>query len=305
VRRQLSLAYLLARAADTVADTEVIARPRRRALLESFRIALPDRQRCQDVATELMHEVEGRSSVAKENALLARLDLLLQCLHGFSPGDLDASVRVLSTLITGMERDIDRHQVETLDELDDHTYFAAGCVGEYWTEITYANLPALHGGHAGPQIHRGVRLGKGLQYVNVLRDIPADLGAGRCYLPRELMRTFELKREDLQAPEARRRARPALRYLEDVAANHFDAGWAYVEALPAREVRLRVAVILPLWIGLETLAALRAADDPLDPGHVIKVPRRRIYLTLFEAVASARFSPIMRQLHRLRRQASA
>ena len=30
---------------------------------------------------------------------------------------------------------------------------------------------------------RGVRFGKALQMTNVLRDVPADLASGRCYLP--------------------------------------------------------------------------------------------------------------------------
>ena len=34
---------------------------------------------------------------------------------------------------------------------------------------------------------KGIRFGKGLQMINILRDIPEDLRFGRCYIPSEAL----------------------------------------------------------------------------------------------------------------------
>ena len=46
----------------------------------------------------------------------------------------------------------------------------------------------------------GIRFGKGLQLVNILRDLPADLKNGRCYLPLEKLETARLLPETLLSP---------------------------------------------------------------------------------------------------------
>src|ERR1019366_1978813 len=68
-------------------------------------------------------------------------------------------------------------------ELDQYTYLVAGCVGEFWTRMCRAHLAELEEWKNGRMEELGVRFGKGLQLVNVLRDIPKDLRIGRCYLP--------------------------------------------------------------------------------------------------------------------------
>src|SRR4051812_14913536 len=73
VRLQLSIAYLLARAADTIADTEVVARADRMRLLSALKEGLPDANACQGIARRVRQEVVGKSNVAKENMLLEKL----------------------------------------------------------------------------------------------------------------------------------------------------------------------------------------------------------------------------------------
>ena len=58
----------------------------------------------------------------------------------------------------------------------------------------------------------GVRFGKGLQLVNILRDLPADLRNGRCYLPADKLAEAGLAPADLLTRE-RNQITPALRPL--------------------------------------------------------------------------------------------
>jgi farnesyl-diphosphate farnesyltransferase len=315
LRSQLSVAYLVARAADTIADTRVVRAERRLELLDGLRRALDDKERivsfCGEVRREMVDSSEAAASPA-ERVLLVRLSDCLRSLSAFYPADGERTRKVLGTLIAGMERDLRRFPretelvaLETLDDLDEHCYFAAGCVGEYWTVMTAAHVPSL-GRLARPDfVARGVRLGKALQLVNVIRDAPADLLQGRCYVPRELLARFGLEPPSLRDPAARRAARPVVDELRQRALGHVDAALPYVLAIPRTEPRLRLAALWPLWIGLGTLARLKGADDPLDPARPVKIPRGELYRLLIESSAVVASDRLLTRAHQRRRQAAA
>src|SRR5687767_4990504 len=83
LREPIGLAYLLARAADTVADTRVIPRAERLKHLEVLRAAYAGASA--DV-TALARACASRSDGA-ERRLLERLDEALARLQALSPGD--------------------------------------------------------------------------------------------------------------------------------------------------------------------------------------------------------------------------
>ena len=80
----------------------------------------------------------------------------------------------------------------------------------------------------------GVRFGKGLQLVNILRDLAADLRRGRCYLPADALAPLSLSPDDLLKPANEPRLRPLYHGYLDRADAHLLAGWAYTNALPRR-----------------------------------------------------------------------
>jgi farnesyl-diphosphate farnesyltransferase len=313
LRSQLSGAYLVARAADTVADTRVI-RPRRRLeLLNHLRLAIAEPARAEDLVAEVRREMVDAKDAASpaERVLLERLGDCLHTLAAFEPGDLERTRKVLGTLITGMERDLtrfpDENQLVALDslaDLDEHCYMAAGCVGEYWTVMTAAHIPAVRRLQRPDFVARGVRLGKALQLVNVIRDAPADLRLGRCYIPRELLSQHGLEPEWLRDPARRGAARPLFDELRHRCLGHVDAALPYVTSIPRSEPRLRLAALWPLWIGLATLARLRDASDPLDPARPVKIPRSELYRLLAESSAVVGSDTLLLRAHNRRRKSA-
>jgi farnesyl-diphosphate farnesyltransferase len=313
VRAQLSIAYLIARAADSIADTRIVQPPRRRELLGELRRALSDESAGPRLAAAVAEELLARGPSGEspsERRLLEHLGGCLASLGREAEADRARTRRVLDALITGMERDLERfvegelRALRTIEELDEHTYFAAGCVGEFWTEMTAAHLPVVRHLAAPELVARGVRLGKALQLVNVIRDAPADLAAGRCYLPAALLERHGLTPADLLGPE-RVRARPVLDELRALAIDHVDAAWYYVMAIPRRAPRLRLACIWPLWIGLATLERIGSVEDPLAPGAPIKIARREVRAVIAESVAAVGFEPLLKRRHWNRRVAAA
>lgn len=314
MRSQLSAAYLVARAADTIADTRLVVAERRIELLDGMRRALNDPSTIAPyvaaVGDQLVApEAAGDDTSAAERLLLTRLGDCLRRLSAFDGADRERARKVLETLITGMERDLSRFAdpqrlvaLETLADLDEYTYMAAGCVGEYWTVMTAAHVPTVRRLARPDFVARGVRLGKALQVINVIRDAAADLALGRCYIPRALLAAHALSPEDLRDATARRRARPVVDELRRLALAHVDAAFPYVMAIPRREPRLRLAALWPLWIGLGTLEKIAASDDALDPARPIKISRADVYRILAESSMAVGVDRALATLHERRRR---
>ncbi|MFP3480273.1 squalene/phytoene synthase family protein, partial [Burkholderia sp. SIMBA_057] len=90
--------------------------------------------------------------------------------------------------------------------------------GEFWTKMTYMHLPgALDPALRDTMYRRGVRFGKALQMVNVLRDCGKDLRIGRCYLPATMLAQAALSPADLMQPGTSARARPLMLGLVRIA----------------------------------------------------------------------------------------
>jgi len=265
IRPQIGLAYLLARTTDTIADTELVPLEQRLDALHKLR----DRILSLSTTPLNLGELAQHQGLAAEQALLEKVEDSLALLQTLSPDDLKLVRQVLSTITGGQELDLRRFggtsaekitALETAAELDDYTYRVAGCVGEFWTKICRAHLfPKVRLDDA-QLLANGVRFGKGLQLVNILRDLPADLKKGRCYLPVERLDQSGLIPEVLLSPANGAKFLPLFHDYLDRAESHLAAGWAYTNTLPFRQMRVRLACAWPLLIGVRTIERLRAAN---------------------------------------------
>jgi farnesyl-diphosphate farnesyltransferase len=287
IRPQIGLAYLLARTTDTIADTELVPVEQRLAALETLK------KRIQGGQGQLeFGELARHQGSPAERALLEQTDSSLKLLEALAPADQELVRAVLETITSGQELDLRRFagasaerivalQHET--ELEDYTYRVAGCVGEFWTKICRAHLFPKARLDDGALLRDGVRFGKGLQLVNILRDLPVDLRHGRCYLPAEGLAGCGLAPADLLAPANATRLRPLLDTWLNRAEAHLLAGWTYTNALPLGCVRVRLACAWPLLIGRETIALLRAGNV-LDPQRRVKISRPQVKRIIWRSV---------------------
>lgn len=223
VRESLALGYLVARLSDTLAD--------------------------------------GADTEA-EKQLLARREEIGVWLSN-SPDGIEIE-KVWSTIREGQRFDQDRFATPNaapLDaqELDLYTYLVAGCVGEFWTQLCEKRMPGFASSGLAEMMDLGIRFGKGLQLVNILRDRQADSLKGRIYVP-------------------------AARFNEVLAdaRAHLRSARQYVTAL--RNYRLRVACALPLYLAEETLDLVE--KSPAQPR--IKVSRNRVWLLFLRALSPGR-----------------
>jgi phytoene/squalene synthetase len=150
--------------------------------------------------------------------------------------------------------------LETAADLDDYIYRVAGGVGEFWTKICRAHLFPKARLDEKQFIADGIRFGKGLQLVNILRDLPVDLKNGRCYLPRQRLIRFGLLPETLLAPENEAKFLPLFREYLDLAEATSGGGLALHQHAAVRTI--------PRAAGVCVADSDRSADaDPAARGE--------------------------------------
>ena len=319
IRPQIGLAYLLARTTDTIADTELVPVEQRLIALRNLR----GRILGTSVTALSFGELARQQGSPAERVLLEKVEESLAVLSGLAADDLKLVRQVLDTITSGQELDLRRFggwgettgeptlakvmaredarptakkiiALQNDAELDDYTYRVAGCVGEFWTKICRAHLFPTARLDDTRLLADGVRFGKGLQLVNILRDLPADLRKGRCYLPEETLSEAGLQPGDLLQPSNEKKFRPFYdRYL-DLAEAHLAAGWAYTNALPWRCVRVRLACAWPILIGVETIARLHVANV-LDPQQRVKISRTEVRGLIARSVLCYPFPGVWRR----------
>jgi len=302
IRAQCGLAYLLARTTDTIADTEIVPSEQRLEALHFLRERIAEIHR-KPVDFGSLAKQQGKPA---ERMLLERCEESLAVLDRFNSADQKRIRDVLEIIISGQELDLRRFAgasaerivaLQTEAELDDYTYRVAGCVGEFLTKMfrTY-EFPRV-ALDDGKFLTDGVRFGKGLQLVNILRDLPADLRQGRCYLPAGELAAAGLRPEELLEPGNMGKLRPVYERHLAMAEEHLRAGWVYTNTLPVRCVRLRLACAWPALIGIKTLGKLRGANV-LDAGQRVKISRPEVRNVIVRTVLYYAWQPGWRRLFR-------
>ena len=281
-RGTVGLMYLLARATDTIADTEGVEVETRLDFLGRFGELIQNDGAYEDVQTELHSEFCPQQEHEKERELLSRVGECIDWLRAIGKPQAAAIRKVLKTIVHGQRLDLQRFgaggevvALATAAELEEYTYLVAGCVGEFWTEVGFLEFGGKFAARPeGEMLELGKRYGQGLQLINILRDLPEDLKDGRCYLPLEEIGSVDAPPEKLMevASEWRRLCR-----------EHFDAGAEYIAAV--RNRRMRLAAALALLIGARTLPMLEAADWEALSAE-IKVSRKEVKSVLFRALAA-------------------
>jgi farnesyl-diphosphate farnesyltransferase len=288
VRPQIALAYLLARTTDTIADTELVPVEQRISTLDTFC------RRVRNESTDPVHigVLSSGQDSSPERRILERIEEAFALLRTFSAEDQQFIAEVLQTIISGQKLDLQRFGYASRDnvitlqtdaELEDYTYRVAGCVGEFWTRVCRAHLFPNLAATEGRLMADAVRFGKGLQLVNILRDLASDLKQGRCYLPGEKLRELGVKPLELLSPLSEAKLRPLFNCLVDRAEGYLGDGWNYTNSLPRSCVRVRLVCAWPILIGLKTLARLRRAHF-LDLNCRSKVSRPEVRALVLRSI---------------------
>ncbi len=264
LREPIALAYLLARATDSVADTQGISVPVRIETLKMLSDGIQGKA-SRDVVVDLIAAFVSLQEKTSERQLLESWPDCLGWLSQIEQADRNDIRGVLEKITHGQMLDLQRFNnpqeiraLGTAADLDEYTYLVAGCVGEFWTRLCFRHVRNFARLSEDEMLALGKRYGMTLQLINVLRDVGSDLRAGRCYFPEyELNAAHLATSQILSEPE---RFQPIYRtWLSRAIENR----------------RVRAATVLPALIGARTLALLDQAGAGALQGTV-KVSRREV-----------------------------
>jgi len=252
VRDTVALGYLLARASDSIADTS-------RASVERRAQALRDLQRG-DAAAHVLEEMVACQAIPAEAGLIGRLPDLIARLEASRHREQLEWVwgRILSGQLFDLVRFGESQDALTADELDEYTYLVAGAVGDFWTRLCAQGVPGFSSAPLDRLADLGVRYGKGLQLVNILRDRQADAAIGRVYVP------------DGRFAAVKAEAESGLR-----------AGLEWASLVESG--RIRFACLPPARIGLRTLEKIEIDSGP------VKITRGEVRGVLAETIPALWF----------------
>ncbi len=273
MRPAASLGYLLARTSDTLADTAAAPANLRLQCLEQFATAVENLGGSPRWPSAILNAVTD----PREKRLLESTPLIFSSLKKTAENEAQLVREVCGVIVSGQRLDLERFfdasresPVSLADAaaLEDYTWRVAGCVGEFWTHLGFLTMgEGFSDAPLSEMLTRGRTYGKGLQLVNILRDIAGDLNQGRCYLP-------------VAEPADRASLLASHRQWSLLARTWVDEGNAYARCLPSR--RLRAATILPALIAEKTLTLLdRSTWESLQ--HRAKISRSEVYASLFRA----------------------
>ncbi|MGA0379689.1 MAG: phytoene/squalene synthase family protein, partial [Candidatus Poseidoniaceae archaeon] len=217
-----------------------------------------------------------------EGELLRNVQKVVDALSVYEKDDQVRMLECLDIIVSGQIMDLQRFGIAreggnissllSEEELDDYTFRVAGCVGVFWTKMSLAHIMKLSKEKEELFFENGIRFGKALQMINILRDIPEDLRFGRCYIPGHRLEEHGLTPNDLLDSNNIEKFRPLYDTYLDLTSEHLDAAVEYIRMIPDRQLRLKAASMLPVLIGQRTVTLLREGNI-LDSEEKIKITR--------------------------------
>ncbi len=205
--REVTIAYLLFRIADTFEDASVFwSRARRMEALSEFAEALrrPSIQEAERLAEKWLEDPPTDHAGYVE--LLEKTPVVLEAFLELSEDARQAiaehTIRTANGMASVVERTGDDGVIHlrSVADLQDYCYIVAGIVGEMLTELFLLGSAKLEPVREYLR-ERAASFGEALQLVNILKDSASDATEGRYFMPAGIPRdeVFALARRDLEA----------------------------------------------------------------------------------------------------------
>lgn len=281
-----AVAYLLCRAADSVADTELITKELRLEWIRRFPLLVRQGGFAQDELEQLAKTISGVSANRYEETLLLSLKECIGVYESFN-----ASVRqhidgIVKAVCLGMETDLlvfdggtkeSIKQFNTENELKEYCKYIGGGPGIFWSRISKEVTPVKGGDSMD---YAAEKIGEALQITNIVKDVAHDLRIGRCYFPKDDLGAVGLSAYDLLNPKNIKPFKSVLKKWTSWGLQCMGFATDYYFALPRTQFRQRASVIWPIYWSLDTMAKVLESDNLLEPNNKVRIPKSTIYRTM-------------------------
>ncbi len=270
----------MCRIADTVEDAGHVPAQKKADLLRQYdRVLSPDDQTTVEEFSETVEPWIPDERTADWDVVAAtpRVTSTFSALPDQAQSALRGPVR---ELVSGMAMFVERYadvgglRIETIDELEEYCWYAAGTVGDLITNLLAEDAAPKEAETLEENARSFALL---LQLVNVAKDVSADYDEeDNVYLPATWLREEGLTAEEVAQPERAADVARVVERVTDHAAGYLDDAQAYLEALPETDGNTLAAWAIPYLLAVATIRELRERPADVVTEGTVKVPRAEV-----------------------------
>ena len=299
LRRVVTNAYLLCRAADTIEDDAALDLAQKRRFATTFVEVVAGRADPGAFSAEICPLLSPQT-IEAEHDLMRDLSLVVSVTRTLPALRRAAIERCIRIMCDGMHRfqaDVGLDGLPTQADLDRYCYHVGGVVGEMLTELFCDHSPDIS--RRRDELARlAVSFGQGLQMTNILKDQWEDRARGVCWLPREVFRRRDLDLSRLAPGLGGEAYHKAMHELLGVAHLHLRSALDYTLRIPSNEPGIRRFCFWAIHLAVCTLGNIRRRPD-FASGAEIKVSRRCVANTILLTKLAGGNDLLLRGLFRL------
>lgn len=270
--------YLLCRIADTVEDEPALTTEEKRIYLNMFSEVVSGLEDPRLFAKEVGPKLTEWTPQAEQD-LVQNTPIVVGITHDCNPSERAVMERCINIMSSGMAEFSKKKQLETLDDLSNYCYYVAGVVGELLTDL-FCNFSDEIARSRDQLITLSVSFGKGLQMVNILKDVWIDASRGFTWLPAELFRVAKSASGSLSSDPIL--TLDGMKKLIGITYGHLSQALQYSLIIPTREVGIRRFLLWSLGMAVLTLRRINKKPN-FQRGDNVKISRKQVAATSFIA----------------------
>jgi farnesyl-diphosphate farnesyltransferase len=282
IRNSVYTSYLLCRIADTLEDTAFLPAKEKSKRLLTLRSLLLNAAKGRSIDVDSISAIYSSLSSSKsdDHKLLSESARLFEILDSLPASHKKIIYRWVAEMAEGMAEysslgEGKGNSIATLKDLEDwdrYCYYVAGTVGHMLTEL-FIN----HYGFTG-EISKGLKklsnsFALGLQKVNVIKDVPSDRTRGVCYLPGDVLNEHGLDGSSLNDSARAAGIDDFVGEIVGLTVPHLDDAMEYSTYIPAHLRGVRMFLIVPVYLAIETLALVKSRPRQAMFGPPVKLGR--------------------------------
>ncbi|AFZ71320.1 phytoene/squalene synthase family protein [Natronobacterium gregoryi] len=279
--RHICLGYLLCRIADTIEDAGHIPPETQTELLVTY-----DRVLDPDTDLSVSTFMDDVSPWIPENCdddwdVVAETPRVLRTFESLNEEPREIMREPVRELVDGMAMFTDRYadegglRLQTVDELEEYCWYAAGTVG---TLITGLVARGASEDRAQEMRNNARSFALLLQLVNIAKDVENDYHEeNNVYLPAEWLEEEDVPVEAVTDEENHGAVTNVIQRVTNRAETYVDDAHRYLEAVPERHGNRLSAWAIPYLLAVGTMRELRERPEDVVQEGDVKVSRAEVY----------------------------
>ncbi len=293
LRTYIGHSYLLCRLLDTIEDAAELTVEKKKEGLDIAIKSIESPSNLSNSDQYLLRLSLNSRFTEEEKILLTNSHFIFACLETFPPPVRQIIQQWSIEMAVGMKkycfgRGKRDKQLNSMQELDEYIYYVAGTVGKLLTGILALKKYKISAKRIKILDNNCIDFGKALQLVNIIKDSRSDKLEGRCYIPAQLLKEHNLDLPSFFDAANKQNIEKVYRQLQKEVYKYLANAVTYINALPLRHFRYKLACTWIVALAYKTLSGLnRDLKGFIEGSHTYKITRKEVKKTIRKTIITA------------------